>query len=286
VAGSEGRSIMATTPNYGWVTPAPTDFVTDLPADFEIFADAVDADLGGLLGGTTGQYLAKDSDDDHDFSWVTPAANPITTEGDLIIGDATGDPIRLPIGAAGTVLTSDGDTAEWLTPSGPAGFTLLNAGGSALTGLGTVTVSGITSNDLLIYVTGAKSATTARSIVIQFNSSSTNHNAAGLRIIAGSTYAAGNFDTLSKNNGNNLDFSKTSTNADSLSRGFLMVQGCTSTSVKPLWYTAANDPQAGNAQQAHSGGGFYDEAAAITSVSLICEGANFNGGTLFVFGRS
>lgn len=36
---------MATTPNYGWVTPAPTDFVTDLPADFETFGDAVDADV-------------------------------------------------------------------------------------------------------------------------------------------------------------------------------------------------------------------------------------------------
>ena len=62
---------MATTPNYGWVTPAPTDFVTDLPADFEVFADAVDADLAGLLGGTTGQSLVKDSNSDHDFSWQT-----------------------------------------------------------------------------------------------------------------------------------------------------------------------------------------------------------------------
>jgi hypothetical protein len=33
---------MATTPNYSWVMPDPTDFVTDLPADFEIFGDAVD----------------------------------------------------------------------------------------------------------------------------------------------------------------------------------------------------------------------------------------------------
>jgi hypothetical protein len=36
---------MATTPNYGWVMPDPTDFVTDLPADFEIFGDAVDAQV-------------------------------------------------------------------------------------------------------------------------------------------------------------------------------------------------------------------------------------------------
>jgi hypothetical protein len=33
---------MATTPVYGWVTPTPTSFVTNLPADFETFADAVD----------------------------------------------------------------------------------------------------------------------------------------------------------------------------------------------------------------------------------------------------
>jgi hypothetical protein len=39
---------MATTPNYSWVMPAPTDFVTDLPADFEIFGDAVDATVDGM----------------------------------------------------------------------------------------------------------------------------------------------------------------------------------------------------------------------------------------------
>jgi hypothetical protein len=45
VAGSEGSSIMAITPFYNWVMPAPTDLVTDLPADFEIFGDAVDASV-------------------------------------------------------------------------------------------------------------------------------------------------------------------------------------------------------------------------------------------------
>jgi hypothetical protein len=44
---------MATTPNYSWVMPDPTDFVTDLPADFEIFGDAVDASLYALSPGTT-----------------------------------------------------------------------------------------------------------------------------------------------------------------------------------------------------------------------------------------
>ena len=39
---------MATTPVYGWVTPAPTNFVTNLPADFETFADAVDATVNDI----------------------------------------------------------------------------------------------------------------------------------------------------------------------------------------------------------------------------------------------
>jgi len=33
------------TTNYGWVMPTSTDLVTDLPADFAIFGDGVDASL-------------------------------------------------------------------------------------------------------------------------------------------------------------------------------------------------------------------------------------------------
>lgn len=82
---------MAITPSYGWVTPSPTDFVTDLPADFETFADAVDADLAGLLGGTTGQVLTKDSNADHDFSWT----NAIGAYTSLATGNLTSTPISL-----------------------------------------------------------------------------------------------------------------------------------------------------------------------------------------------
>ena len=41
----------------------------------------------------------------------------ITTEGDLVLGDNTGEESRLPIGANGTVLQSDGTTASWQTIS-------------------------------------------------------------------------------------------------------------------------------------------------------------------------
>lgn len=67
---------MGTTPNYGWVFPDPSDLVTNLPADFETFADAVDADLDGLLGGTANQVLIKNSATDHDFAFATPPYAP------------------------------------------------------------------------------------------------------------------------------------------------------------------------------------------------------------------
>ena len=50
--------------------PTPTDLVTSLPADFEVFGQAVDTDFVDLLGGTTGQVLSKASGTDLDFAWI------------------------------------------------------------------------------------------------------------------------------------------------------------------------------------------------------------------------
>ena len=34
---------------FGWVMPTSTDLVTDLPADFAVFGDAVDASMQSFL---------------------------------------------------------------------------------------------------------------------------------------------------------------------------------------------------------------------------------------------
>lgn len=115
---------MATTPNYGWVTPAPTDLVTDLPADFETFADAVDADLAGLLGGTTGQVLTKTSNADHAFAFATPSGIQATifdAKGDLIAATAADTAGRLAVGTNGQYLAADSTAStglKWVTPAG------------------------------------------------------------------------------------------------------------------------------------------------------------------------
>jgi hypothetical protein len=58
------------TSSFGWIMPTSTDLVTDLPADFEVFGQAVDSDLADLLGGTTGQVLSKTSATDLAFTWI------------------------------------------------------------------------------------------------------------------------------------------------------------------------------------------------------------------------
>lgn len=88
---------------FSWQMPTPTDLVTDLPADFEVFGQAVATSLADLLGGTSGQILAKNSNTDMDFVWITndqgditgiTASSPLTgggTSGAVTVGiqDAT-----------------------------------------------------------------------------------------------------------------------------------------------------------------------------------------------------
>ena len=66
-----------TTP-FSWQMPQSTDLVTDLPADFEVFGQAVATSMADLLGGTSGQILAKNSNTDMDFVWIANDQGDIT----------------------------------------------------------------------------------------------------------------------------------------------------------------------------------------------------------------
>ena len=100
--------------------PTSTDLVTDLPADFETFGQAVDTSLAELKGGTTGQVLSKTSNTDMDFTWVTSDdANAIQNtivdaKGDLIAASASDVPARLAVGNNGETLVADSSTATGL----------------------------------------------------------------------------------------------------------------------------------------------------------------------------
>ena len=266
-----------TTPNFGWAVPTSTDLVKDGAVAIETLGDSIDASLVDLKGGTTGQVLKKNTNTDMDFVWSSDAAgmtNPMTTTGDTIYSSSGSTPARLGIGSTGNVLTVSGGVPVWAAPAGGGqDFTLINAGGTSLTG-SSVTVSFSGKNQIFIYFTGA-SSTTGSDMFFQYNSdSTTKYNARGLGFNSSFSWS-----TENQTNATNTYLGYTTTNGGTLD-GTLLISGANATGIKPIEYFVNGASQG----QARIGQGFYTGTSALTSVTFNSAGSNFDAGTIFVYG--
>lgn len=117
---------MATSPLFGWQEPDDTSLVKDGAAAIRTLGNAIDSSMGDLLGGTTGQVLAKASNTNMDFTWVAQDDSNaiqnsiVDAKGDLIAATANDTPARLAVGTNGQVLSADSTASTglaWTTPA-------------------------------------------------------------------------------------------------------------------------------------------------------------------------
>ena len=149
---------MATTTNFGWVTPDDTSLVKDGAAAIRTLGQSIDTSMMDLEGGTTGQVLSKASNTDMDFTWVTTddtnaIQNAIVdAKGDLIGATAADTPARLAVGTNGQVLTADSTAGTGLKWATPAGGSLILTGSADFTTSSAVNINNCFSATYLNYL--------------------------------------------------------------------------------------------------------------------------------------
>jgi hypothetical protein len=262
---------------FGWQMPTSTDLVTDLPADFEVFGQAVDTDFQDLLGGTTGQVLKKNTNANLDFVWAADTAgmtNPMTTTGDMIYASSGSTPARLGIGTTGQVLNVTGGIPAWSTPS--AGWTLITSGSLSST---TTTVSSISGAflDLKILFIGMVPSTAGASISITYNNTNNIYNPGIIFTDGTDTFDAASAAATANKIGNNMATTGTTNSVQILMQDYSRVTG-----YKRAEITFWNARNTGNSHW-----GWYEQRAAISDAINrfdVTATAGTLSGSYFVYG--
>jgi len=126
--------------------PTSTDLVTDLPADFEVFGQAVDTQLKAL--------------------------NPETTLGDISYLSSTANTkTRLGIGTSGQILTVSGGVPAWGAPPSASAAIAQIASGSTTSGT-SLSLTSLTSYDTLKFRITGLTTSAASDLSARINSSS------------------------------------------------------------------------------------------------------------------
>lgn len=228
---------------------------------------------------------------------ITKASgNSVTAgaKGDLVVGSATNDSGILAVGSANQVLTVDSSTATGLKWAAPAAtgdnWTLLNSGGTALTGATTVTVSGISGkNKILVILAGASASAFSNFPVISVRlntDTGNNYYNYGWYLKQPSTFQNNSLNILDGLGfTNQIPIGRMSNNGsgNSVIEGAVTISGCNSNGVKTYIANGVGSLAGWYDNEAYSLQGYYNSSSTISSISIFSNNGNLDAGTVYVY---
>jgi hypothetical protein len=242
---------MATTTNYSWTTPDDTDLVKDGAAAIRTLGSSIDT--------------------------TTKALNPSTTLGDIEYRSSTANTnTRLGIGTTNQVLSVSGGVPAWTTISS-GGMTLINTGGTTLTG-SSVVIGSIpaTYNDLRLIIRNPKPATDGVNLLVRINGDT-------------NTRYAYHFT----NRGNNITFGDAQINVNesldnTSAEGLIQLDFydyANTTTWKSGWGLAISNNSTTATNFNYTMTGFvYNQTPAIDSLTIYPGSGNWTSGTAYLYG--
>lgn len=233
--------------------------------------EGVTAGVGISGGGTSGTVTITNS-----------MATAIDAKGDLVVGTGADTFSKLTVGANGTILTADSAEAtgmKWATPAGGGGMTLINTGGTTLTG-SSVAITSIptTYKYLIVFLENPRPDTDNVQLRYRFNNDS-----------GANRYAT------TDSNGVNATFADDRANMsgdsdNGITTNFVRITIWNYAS-STMWKTSealavvANGSTPTNPVMTryHSA---YNQTTAVTQLNFFPSGGNWTSGTVYVYGVS
>jgi hypothetical protein len=235
-----------------------------------------------LAVGTNEHRLVADSGEATGLKYVADTTNyAIAAKGDLLVGTAADTLQALTVGSNDQILVADSSTStglKWATPASGGGMTLINTGGTTLTG-SSVSISSIpgTYKNLQLIVRSFQSSTDGAILFIRFNgdsSSAYNEITTSAATIAGSA--------------NHVSIANEQDNGTTNGISRVNIPDYTNTATWKIFdYISANNNKTTTTQaNTLNRNGLWFNTSAINSITLLPDQGTFTAGTAYLYGVS
>jgi hypothetical protein len=211
---------------------------------------------------------------------ITAGTATVATAGSLVLPQ--NDAGILYFTATGTAIFYDYVQPGYSAPS----YSLVNAGGTALTGAAVVTVSGISNADkLLVVIAGGSSASASSNLAVRFNADTTaaNYESWGFRANSTAAYAAGSIAGWNGSGTGYITLATMSANAGSVVNASLTLSGGNSSGIKVVSGVGGASTATSTEMSQYAINGIYSGTSTISSVSIVSVTGNLDAGTVYVY---